>query len=245
MVDEGASICIMYIYCWKALVSPNLNMSVTLFKSFDGHMFHPNGILIALPIELGGKTIFVNVEVVHAPLEYNMLLECTWVYEMIVVVSSVFRVLSFPHQGKIIVIDQLVFCTPDLGSNAGSNVPFIGDTTHSYMNVSVGMFKYPSLMGISPLSPTSLTTNITPIDMISSFTSASLSSFYHWVVPHPEDVDSYGASMPLTVVEIVDPKIPTKSADTGHQIHPHMECDQPTTPVRVIDSLNSLDSLDF
>jgi hypothetical protein len=74
--------------------------------------------------------------------------------------------------------------------------------------------------------------------MISSSTSGSLRSFDPWVVPHPEDVDSYGASMPLTVVDIVDPKNPINiHYDTGQQLHPHMECDQPTPPIQVVDSL--------
>jgi hypothetical protein len=150
--------------------------SATLLKSFDGHMFQPHGIITTLPIELGGKIVFVVVEVVDAPLEYNLLLRCTWFYEMTAIVSSVFRVLHFPHQGKIVTIDQLAFCTPDLGSNVGSNVPFVGDTQQSYMSVGVGMFKDSSLMGTFPLPPPPPTTNISPINMISSFTSGSLGS---------------------------------------------------------------------
>jgi hypothetical protein len=80
--------------------------------------FKPHGIITTFPIELGGKTVFVEVEVVDAPLEYNFLLGCTWFYEMTtIVVSSVFRVLHFPHQGNIVTIDQLAFCTPDLRTN--------------------------------------------------------------------------------------------------------------------------------
>jgi hypothetical protein len=88
VLDEGASNCIMYISCWKSLVSPNLNTSATLLKAFDRHMFQPHGIIITLPIELGGKNVFVDVKVVDAPLEYNLLLWHTWFYEMIAVVSS-------------------------------------------------------------------------------------------------------------------------------------------------------------
>jgi hypothetical protein len=134
-------------------------------------------------------------------------------------------------------IDQLALCTPDLGSNAGSNVPFVGDTQQCYINVGAGMFKYPSLMGIFLLLPPSPTANITPIKMILLFTSGSLDSFDPWVVPRSKDVDSYGASILLTVVDIVDPSIPSVSLDIGQQLHPHMECDQPTLPTRVVDSL--------
>jgi hypothetical protein len=82
MVDEGASTCIMSMSCWKSIGSPKLDTSNTILKSFDGHMFHPHGIITTFPIELGGKTVSVVVEVVDAPLEYNLLLGCTWFYEM-------------------------------------------------------------------------------------------------------------------------------------------------------------------
>ena len=60
--------------CWQALGSPTLAASQTVLKAFDGHMFTPHGILTAFPIGLGGKTIIVEVEVVNAPLDYNLLL---------------------------------------------------------------------------------------------------------------------------------------------------------------------------
>jgi hypothetical protein len=65
-----------------------------------GHMFQLHGIIPTLPIELGGKIVFVDVEVVVRSLEYNLLLRHTWFYEMIVVISFIFRVLCFSHQGK-------------------------------------------------------------------------------------------------------------------------------------------------
>jgi len=99
----------MSISCWKSLESPKLDMFATLLKSFDVHMFQPYGIITALLIELGGNTVSVVIEVVDAPLEYNLLLMRTWFYEMTAIVSSIFRALHFPHQGKIVMIDQLVF----------------------------------------------------------------------------------------------------------------------------------------
>jgi hypothetical protein len=72
-------------------------------------MFHPHGITTTLSIELGGKIVSIVVEVIKIPLEYNMLLSITWFYEMNAYVSSIFRVLCFPHQGKIVIIDQIEF----------------------------------------------------------------------------------------------------------------------------------------
>jgi hypothetical protein len=41
----------------------------------------------------------IEVEVVDAPLDYNLLLGRSWTYAMHEVVSTVFRVLLFPHKG--------------------------------------------------------------------------------------------------------------------------------------------------
>jgi hypothetical protein len=58
------------------------------------------------------------------------------------------------------------------------------------------------------------TTHIDHVNMISSVTSRSLGSFDPWVVHGPEDVDSYGASILLTIVKICDPTIPSSFVDT-------------------------------
>ena len=42
-----------------------------------------------------------------------MLLGRDYVYAMKVVVSTLFRVMCFPHDGKIVTIDQLSFVAPD------------------------------------------------------------------------------------------------------------------------------------
>jgi hypothetical protein len=114
VIDEGETTCIMSLSCWKSLGSPHLTTSQTILKYFDGHFFKPHGILTSLSIELGGKTVSVEVEVVDATLDYNILLGHTWFYTMKVVASTIFHVIHFPHQGKIVTIDQLDYCTPDL-----------------------------------------------------------------------------------------------------------------------------------
>ena len=72
----------------------------------------PLGILPHLPITLGGKTIRIDVMVVQGPLDFNLLLGQDYVYTIKDVVSTLFRVMHFPHYGKIVSIDQLSFVTP-------------------------------------------------------------------------------------------------------------------------------------
>jgi hypothetical protein len=90
VVDEGASTCVMSLSCWKAIGQPTLSPSPTLFTAFDGHSFQPHGIIPSFPVQLGGKTVCIEVEVVDAPLNYNLLLGRSWNYSMQAVVATVF-----------------------------------------------------------------------------------------------------------------------------------------------------------
>ena len=92
-IEEGSSTCVMSLGFWKALGSPTLKPSHTILKAFDGHSFLPHGLITDFPIELGGKIVQVDVEVVDAPIYYNMLLGRSWIHAMTTVVSSVFRVI--------------------------------------------------------------------------------------------------------------------------------------------------------
>jgi hypothetical protein len=233
----------MHISCWKALGSSNIDTSTTLLKEFNEHIFHPHGIITTLHIELGGNIVSIFVEVINAPLGYKFLIGCTWFYKMTPVVLFVFRVLCFPHQGKILMIDKLAFCTLDLRYNGGYNVPFFGDTQQYSLSVGTKTFKHPSLMGIFSLPPPAPIANISAINMISSFTSGSLSFVDPWVIPRFEDVESYGASKLPTMVDIFNPKISSILANTSKKLYPHMECDHPTLLVWFVDSPSSHDFL--
>ena len=72
---------------------------------------------------MGGKTVAIEVEVVDAPLNYNLLLGRNWMYSMQAVVSSVFRVVCFPHNGKIVTIDQMAFKNPPVTASSKDSVP--------------------------------------------------------------------------------------------------------------------------
>jgi len=66
------------------------------------------------------------------------------------VMSSLFRVLRFPHEGKIVMVDQLYFFT-SISSNA--NVPYVGNTEIPYESVFTGIFKESALMGTFTIPP--------------------------------------------------------------------------------------------
>ena len=72
----------MSLNCWKSLGSSCLSQSSTTLKAFDGRRYKPCGIVNNLHVELGGKTVNVDVEVVDGPLDYNILLGRPWVYAM-------------------------------------------------------------------------------------------------------------------------------------------------------------------
>jgi hypothetical protein len=77
VIDEGASTCVMFVTCWKAIGSPSLTKSHNTLKAFNGSSFKPYDVLPLLPIMLEGKTVQVKVEVFDAPLDYNLLLGCS------------------------------------------------------------------------------------------------------------------------------------------------------------------------
>jgi hypothetical protein len=105
IIDEGTAMCVMSLPYWKSIRSPNLSQSLTMLNAFDGRSFHPNGIIPTFPVQLGGNTVEVDVEVVDVPLEYKLLLGNNWTYNMTTVISFISHTLCFPHNGKIVTID--------------------------------------------------------------------------------------------------------------------------------------------
>ena len=93
---------------WQDFGSPQL-VPVTQNLLANGGNNQPLGILLKFPITLGGKIVYIDVMVVQGPLDFNILLGCDYVYVMGALVSSLFHVVCFPHEGRIVTIDQLSF----------------------------------------------------------------------------------------------------------------------------------------
>jgi hypothetical protein len=62
---------------------------------------------------LGGKTVFIDIMVVQDPLDFILLLGRDYVYAMKSIVSTLFRVIYFPENGRVVTVDQLSFIDPN------------------------------------------------------------------------------------------------------------------------------------
>jgi len=76
---------------------------------FDKCLSEYLGILPQFPISLGGNIVNANFIVIQVSLYFNILLGHDYVYSMNVVVSTLFWVMHFPHNGIIVTIDQLAY----------------------------------------------------------------------------------------------------------------------------------------
>jgi hypothetical protein len=248
VVDEGASTCVMLLACWKAIGQPELSLSPTLLTAFDGRSFRPHGIIPSFPVQLGGKTVCIEVEVVDAPIDYNLLLGRSWTYAMQAVVATVFRVLLFPHEGRIVTIDQLSFSRPDPALGA-STVPMVDNPQAGVVNIGVGLC--PSLMGTFDYPPPQgdvkfiSTHHKAEIFHVSSFRTTCFQD--PWTLPSPSDtmdaIGHAGMSTPLSTAEVAYSLVQQASA-TPDPI-PAQELDPLLEPIWAQDSLVNTDSLDL
>jgi hypothetical protein len=144
------------------------------------------------------------------------------------VVSTFFHVLHFPHQGKIIIVDQLAFFNFD---SRTSNVPFISKTPLNYENVGVGILKDSTLMGTFPIPPPDIPPPFfASINMIPTFVRQTPESYDPWIVPRSGDCLRYDDRIPLSLVELAyqaiqletpsPPSLGDTSPDLFHVIFP-------------------------
>lgn len=112
----------------EKLGSPELKLSDITFRAYDRRPSVPVGLYQGIPVQLVGKTVFIDIKVLDAQLDYNILLGRSYMYEMSAVVSSVFRVMMFPHDGKMITIDQLTYYEKKTLTTPDGVLPFIGSS---------------------------------------------------------------------------------------------------------------------
>ena len=58
-------------------------------------------------------------------LDYNLLLGRSWTYAMFAIASTVLRVVVFPHEGKLVTIDQLSFTQKGYMETNESTMPLV------------------------------------------------------------------------------------------------------------------------
>jgi hypothetical protein len=164
----------------------------------------------------------------------NLLLGHSWTYAMQAMVATIFRVLLFPHEGRIVTIDQLSFSRPDLDLGA-STVPMINNPQDGVVNVGVGLC--PSLMGTFDYPPPH-----DDVKFISNHHKAEIfqvSSFHTnyfvdpWILPSPSGMmDETGhsvMSMPLSAAEVAYSLVQQASANPD--LTPAQELDPPLEPI--------------
>jgi hypothetical protein len=120
---------------------------------------------------------------------------------MHVVVSTLFCVLRFPQQTKVVTVNQLAFFNSDSCTN---NIPFILKTPPSYDNVSVGLLKDSTLMRMFPIPPPNIPPHfVASINMISTSVHETCEYYDPWIVPNSSEYLHYNDRMPLSPIESV------------------------------------------
>jgi hypothetical protein len=112
LIDEGSSVSILSSIAWQALGCPPLAPVTQNLLAFNRRTSQPLGTLPQFPITLGRKIVFIDVMVVQDPLDFSLLLGRDYVYVMKAIVSTLFRVIFFPHDGRVVTVDQLSFIDP-------------------------------------------------------------------------------------------------------------------------------------
>jgi hypothetical protein len=159
IIDEWASTCIMSKIVWQKLGSLELIPFAITLRAYDGQPSSPEGLFQSVPVELGGKTILIDIEVIDAPPDYNILFGYSYMYAMKAVASSVFRTIMFPHNGKIVTIDQVSHYEPNPSANLDNILPLVHTNQDTYPLIEMGprICKDPSLLrtyhGAPPLLP--------------------------------------------------------------------------------------------
>jgi hypothetical protein len=151
---------------WQKLDSPEIVPYAITLIAYDDRPSSPKGIFQNVPVELGGKSILIDIEFIDAPLDYNILFRCSYMYAMNAVTSSVFRMMMFPHNGKIVTIDQLTHYEPNHSAKIDNIPPLVRASSDYFLviDIGLGIFKDPSLLetyhGAPPLLNPSISTQV-------------------------------------------------------------------------------------
>jgi hypothetical protein len=113
LIDEGVFVNILSSVAWHALGCPQLVPVTQNLLAFNRRTRQSLGTLPQFLVTLGGKFVFIDVMVVRDPLDFSLLLGRDYVYSMKAIVSTLFRVIYFPHNGRIVTINHFSFIGPE------------------------------------------------------------------------------------------------------------------------------------
>jgi hypothetical protein len=149
IIDQGESTCIMSKTVWHKHGSPDLVPSSITLRAYDGRTSSPEGLFQNVPVELVGKTILIDIEFIETSLDYNILFRRSYMYAMKVVTSSMFQTMMFPHNEKIVIVDQITHYEPNHSTNIDNILPLFCTSSDAYSLIDMGpiIFKDPSLLG--------------------------------------------------------------------------------------------------
>lgn len=102
----------MSTHVWKKLGSPELSPSTITLHAYYDHPSQLVGLYQNCPITLASKQVFIDIEVIDPPLDYNLFLGRSFIYAMKETISYAYHIMSFPHNGKVVNIYQLTYYNP-------------------------------------------------------------------------------------------------------------------------------------
>ena len=121
-----------------------------MLRAYNGRPSTHVGLYQNVPVFLAGKMVHIDIEVLDAHLDYNILLGQSYMYAMSTIASSVFRIMMFPHEDRIITIDQLADSEKHPLTNTDVILPYVYTTTNGlslYQEYGPGQFKPSFILG--------------------------------------------------------------------------------------------------
>ena len=77
--------------------------------AYDVHPSQLHGIFRNVDLNLASKLVLINIEVVNAPIYYNILLGHSYMYTIRAINLTIFCLMMFPHEGKIMTIYYITY----------------------------------------------------------------------------------------------------------------------------------------
>jgi hypothetical protein len=126
--------------------------------------------------------------VVRDPLDFSLLLGRDYVYAMKALVSTLFRVIYFPHDGRIVTIDQISFIGPDrVTSLSGSYMQTISPPSHvNYVALSPMTSTSDDLDPVVDMVISSV--GLLELDLLTLVTTLNMCSFQSDCLPSDKDL---------------------------------------------------------